>query len=267
VCGTVIRRRRLRRTLVVVEPVTPPEVSFPPEDRLVGRRAVLGMLGLGGLGILWGAKVQARMEEVLRPLTIHDQTGLSSFLPSSGRFRIYTVTGNLPARSDAAYRLTLDGEVDHPTTLELADLRDRLPQTSMTRDFQCVTGWRVTDVPWRGVKLADLLVDAGVRPGATHVRFWSFDGVYTETLTLGQAQRDDVLIAHHMEGKPVTREHGGPVRLYVAPMYGYKSLKWLERIEVVSALDDPTDPGYWERLGYDTDAWVGQSNGLNDAPT
>ena len=56
-------------------------------------------------------------------------------------------------------------------------------------------------------------------------------------------------IAHEMLGKRVTREHGGPVRLYVAPMYGYKSLKWLERIEVVSALDDPTDPGYWERNG------------------
>ena len=70
-----------------------------------------------------------------------------------------------------------------------------------------------------------------------------------------------------MQNGPVTREHGGPVRLYVGPMYGYKSLKWLERIEVVDKLDDPTDPGYWERRGYDTDAWVGTSNGLNDDPT
>jgi DMSO/TMAO reductase YedYZ molybdopterin-dependent catalytic subunit len=99
------------------------------------------------------------------------------------------------------------------------------------------------------------------------VRFWSFDGVYTETLTLPQAERDDVLIAHRMLGKPVTREHGGPVRLYVAPMYGYKSLKWLERVEVVRALDHPTDPGDWERLGYDVDAWVGASNGLDDPAT
>lgn len=243
------------------------EPAFPPEDRRVGRRAVLGMLTLGSAGVLWGAKVQTRMEEVLRPLTINDQTGLSGFLPSTGRFRIYTVTGTLPARSEAEYRLTIDGDVDRTATLDLADLRERLPQTSMTRDFQCVTGWRVTDVPWRGVRLADLLTDAGVRPEATHVRFWSFDGVYTETLTLEQAMRDDVLVAHQMLGKPVTREHGGPVRLYVAPMYGYKSLKWLERIEVVHALDDPTDPGYWERLGYDVDAWVGRSNGLDDTPT
>jgi len=233
----------------------------------VGRRALLGMLGLGGLGILWGAKAQSWMEDVLRPLTINDQTGLSSFLPSSGRFRIYTVTGDLPRRTDAAYRLTVDGAVDHPVTLDLSDLRNRLPQTALTKDFQCVTGWRIKEVPWRGVKLADLLDDAGVHSAATHVRFWSFDGVYTETLTLDQARRDDVLIAHSMQGGPVTREHGGPVRLYVAPMYGYKSLKWLERVQVVTALDAPTDPGYWERLGYDVDAWVGRSNGLDDAPT
>jgi len=241
--------------------------AFPPEDRPVGRRALLGMLALGGAGILWGSKVQQAMERALRPLTVKDQTGLSSFLPSAGRFRIYTVTGSLPARSDESYRLTVDGAVDHPVTLDLADLRDRLPQTSMTRDFQCVTGWRVAEVPWQGVTLPALLADAGVQPDATHVRFWSFDGIYTETLTLEQAQRDDVLIAHHMLGKPVTREHGGPVRLYVAPMYGYKSLKWLERIEVVSALDEPSDPGYWERLGYDVDAWVGRSNGLDDEAT
>ena len=225
------------------------------------------MLGLGVAGVLWGAKAQSGLEALVRPVAINDRTGLTGLLPATGRFRIYTVTGSLPKRSDAEYRLTVYGSVDRPTVLDVTDLRERLPQTSLTRDFQCVTGWRVEDVPWQGVKLVDLLDAAGVRPSATHVRFWSFDGVYTETLTLGQARRDDVLVAHRMLGRSVSREHGGPVRLYVAPMYGYKSLKWLERIEVVDALDDPTDPGYWERLGYDVDAWVGESNGLSDQPT
>jgi DMSO/TMAO reductase YedYZ molybdopterin-dependent catalytic subunit len=250
-----------------VDRTTPESAEYPPEDRPVGRRAMLGLLGLGGLGILWGAKVQTGMESFLRPLTVNDRTGLSGFLPSSGRFRIYTVTGSLPSRSEADYRLTLGGAVDRPATFDLADLRSRLPQAALTRDFQCVTGWRVPDVPWEGVRLADLLEPAGVQPGATHVRFRSFDGVYTETLTLEQARRDDVLVAHRMEGRSVTREHGGPIRLYVAPMYGYKSLKWLDRIEVVRGLDEPTDPGYWEGFGYDVDAWVGSSNGLDDTPT
>ena len=250
-----------------MDPVIPDPPVFPVEDRPVGRRLVLGMLGLGGLGVLFGAKVQAGLAAFLRPLTLNDQTGLAALLPSSERFRIYSVTQTMPSRTDAQYRLVVDGAVDQPLELDLADLRDRLPQTRLTRDFQCVTGWRVADVPWRGVTLADLLATVGVAPDATHVRFYSFDGVYTETLTLEQAQRDDVLVAHEMLGGPVTQPHGGPVRLYVAPMYGYKSLKWLDRIEVVRALDAPTDPGYWENLGYDTDAWVGESNGLDDAPT
>ena len=247
--------------------LTPEDAELPPEDHPVGRRALLGMLGLGAAGILWGAKAQSGLDRLLRPITLNDQTGLSSFLPTSGRFRIYSVTGRLPSRSTEEYRLTVDGHVDRPATLTFADVRDRLPQTELTRDFQCVTGWRVEDVAWKGVRLADVLDEVGARPDATHVRFWSFDGAYTETLTMEQARRDDVLVAHRMLGKPVTREHGGPVRLYVAPMYGYKSLKWLDRIEVTTALDEPTDPGYWERLGYDVDAWVGGSNARNDDPT
>jgi DMSO/TMAO reductase YedYZ molybdopterin-dependent catalytic subunit len=250
-----------------VDARTPAEAELPPEESPVGRRALLGMLGLGAAGILWGAKAQSGLDRILRPITLNDQTGLTSFLPSSGRFRIYSVTGGLPSRSDAEYRLAVTGHVDRPTTFDLADVRTTLPQTEMTKDFQCVTGWRVEDVDWKGVRLADLLDHVGARPDATHVRFRSFDGVYTETLTIGQARRDDVLVAHEMLGKPVTREHGGPVRLYVAPMYGYKSLKWLEAIEVVTELSEPTDPGYWENLGYDTDAWVGRSNFRSDDPT
>jgi DMSO/TMAO reductase YedYZ molybdopterin-dependent catalytic subunit len=100
-----------------------------------------------------------------------------------------------------------------------------------------------------------------VQGGAKAVLFHSFDGVYTESLTLDQARRPDVLVAYAMEGNSVTANHGGPVRLYVAPMYGYKSCKWLDRIEVT----DHVVPGYWEQLGYDVDAWIGKSNGRDDA--
>jgi DMSO/TMAO reductase YedYZ molybdopterin-dependent catalytic subunit len=242
-------------------------VDFPPEDRPIGRRVLLGMLGLGGVGILWGAKAEDLLNRLLLPITLHDGTGLTGLLPTAGRFRIYSVTGSLPHRTDAAYRLQVDGMVDRPATFDLSHLRTALPQTKLTRDFQCVTGWRVPDVKWQGVALPTLLDAVGTQKGATHVRFHSFDGIYTETLTMAQARRPDVLIAHQMLGRPVTREHGGPVRLYVAPMYGYKSLKWLDRIEVVRELDGDQDPGYWERLGYDVDGWVGRSNGRDDPAT
>ena len=89
------------------------------------------------------------------------------------------------------------------------------------------------------------------------IRFKSFDGTYTESLTLKQARRKDVIVAYKLEGDDISAEHGGPVRLYVAPMYGYKSIKWLDVIE----LTDKVRPGYWEHYGYDVDGWVGRSNG------
>ncbi|HTN81894.1 MAG TPA: molybdopterin-dependent oxidoreductase [Acidimicrobiales bacterium] len=233
-----------------------------PEGTPVGRRVILGMLGLGAAGILWGAKVQSTLERVLRPITLRDRTGLTSFLPTAGRFRIYSVTGALPSETEAEYRLTVDGLVDTPATLTLPELR-ALPQTNLVRDFQCVTGWRVPGVPWQGVALSVLLDKVGVQPTASYLRLYSFDGEYTESLSLDQARRPDVIVAHTMQGQTVTREHGGPVRLYVAPMYGYKSLKWLQRIEVT----DELDPGYWEQYGYDIDGWVGKSNGRHDQPT
>ena len=98
---------------------------------------------------------------------------------------------------------------------------------------------------------------------AAAVQFGCFDGIYTESLTLEQARSSDVLVALKMQDEPVTHDHGGPVRLFVGAMYFYKSAKWLDRITVT----DKVIPGYWEERGYDVDAWVGRSNGRDDAPT
>ena len=236
-------------------------VEDAPTGRPVGRRIVLGMLGLGALGVVFGDRLQDIENALLRPLEERDPTGLSSFVPAGETFRFYSVTSNEPNRTAANYRLVVHGLVERPATYALADLA-RLPQTHLVRDFQCVTGWRVPDVAWSGVALPDLLADVGVRPAATAVQFASFDGTYTESLTLSQARRRDVLIATGMQRGPVSRAHGGPVRLYVAPMYGYKSCKWLGAITVT----DHVVPGFWERLGYDVNAWVGRSNGRSDAP-
>lgn len=220
------------------------------------------MLGLGAAGVVVGESVQNRLAAILQPIQSVDPTGLSDLLPGN-YFRIYTVTDGFPSESDPAYRLTVDGRVDHPQVLTVADL-EALPATRLVRDFQCVTGWRVPKVHWQGVALSVLLDMAGVQPSGRALRLESFDGLYTESLTLPEAYRPDVIAAYSMLGGPVSREHGGPVRLYVAPMYGYKSVKWLSRIEVV----DRVEPGYWETYGnYDIEAWVGHSNGRNDPAT
>jgi DMSO/TMAO reductase YedYZ molybdopterin-dependent catalytic subunit len=223
---------------------------------------VLGMLGLGAVGVVTGKTVQNGLDAFLRPIQQADPTGLTNLLPGDS-FRFYTVTDGFPSESSAAYRLTVDGRVDHPMVLTIADLQ-ALPATRLVRDFQCVTGWRVPGVHWQGVALSVLLDRAGVQASGKALRIESFDGLYTESLTLAEANRPDVIAAYSMLGGPVSRAHGGPVRLYVAPMYGYKSLKWLSRIQVV----DQIEPGYWETVGnYDVEGWVGQSNGRNDPAT
>jgi DMSO/TMAO reductase YedYZ molybdopterin-dependent catalytic subunit len=240
----------------------PPPAEDPRADAgsgsPIGRRVFLGLIGLGAVGVLTGA----RLSEALSDLGKSDPTGFTSLLPGGGGWRYYTVTGGFPSRRRSEWSLRVDGLVDQPFTIGYDELVAMTP-TSLTRDFQCVTGWRVDDVEWRGVRLADLLDRAGVRAEGRAVRFTCFDGVYTESLTLDQARRRDVIVAYELEGEPIGSDHGGPVRLYVAPMYGYKSAKWLDGIEVTAKVV----PGYWEERGYDVDAWVGSSNGRNDERT
>ncbi|MFQ6394552.1 molybdopterin-dependent oxidoreductase [Nocardia sp. KC 131] len=234
-------------------------------DRLgapVGRRVVVGLLVAGAAGVLGGTSIQKGLSAVLGPIGNHDPTGLVGLLPVGNTFRFYSVTRGAPKRDASDYRLDITGLVDKPRSHTLGDLRAK-SQTTLVRDFQCVTGWRVPEVRWSGVRLSDLLDEAGVSSAATAVRFTSFDGTYSESLTLEQARRDDVLVALEMIDGPVTHDHGGPVRLYVAPMYGYKSIKWLSGIELTGEVV----PGYWERRGYSIDGWVGESNGRDDDPT
>ncbi|WP_370154641.1 molybdopterin-dependent oxidoreductase [Streptacidiphilus sp. EB129] len=228
----------------------------------VGRRVVLGVAALGAAGVAFGAKAQNVLDGVLATVSSKDPTGLTGLLPGGGGFRFYSVADSIPHRSDTAYRLTVDGLVERPATYTLAELK-AMPQTSLVKDVQCVTGWRVPKTQFGGVLLSQLLAAAGVKPEGKALRFTCFDGVYSESLTLDEAMRPDMMVAHQMNGTPVSDAHGGPVRLYAAPMYFYKSAKWLSGITVT----DRVMPGYWEQYGYDVEAWVGKSNGRNDAPT
>lgn len=220
------------------------------------------MLVLGGVGVAFGSQIQAGIDGVLAPIRNNDPTGLSGLIPGEGGWRFYSVTASKPNIATSDYQLQVGGLVRREQMFTYDDLT-QLPQTQLTRDFQCVTGWRVQDVAWQGVQLRDVLQETGVDPSAKAVTLRSSDGAYTESLTLDQVNTMDCLVATHLEGTVVSREHGGPVRLYVAPMYGYKSLKWLSEIEVVDAVQ----PGYWEQRGYDVDAYVGASNGRDDPAT
>lgn len=226
----------------------------------VGRRVVLGMLGLGAAGIVVGSPVARGIGQALDSISSGTESGLGGLVPGGDYFQLYTVTDGFPA-PPPDYHLTVSGLVKQPLSLTVDDL-EAMPATALVKPFQCVTGWRVPNVHWEGVSLSYLLDEAGVTQGGKALRFKSFDGVYTESLTLPQVRSAAPIVAYRMLGAPVTRAHGGPVRLYVPPMYGYKSIKWLSDIEVV----DRVYPGYWEMYGYAVNGWVGRSNSDVGAP-
>jgi DMSO/TMAO reductase YedYZ molybdopterin-dependent catalytic subunit len=224
-----------------------------PDGAPVGRRVVLALFGLGALGVVTGSTVQAGLSQLLAPIQLRDPTGFTSLIPLGNTWRYYSVTGAVTARDAASYHLQISGLVDHPTSYTLADL-EAMPQKCFTDTFQCVTGWHVPDVPWTGIRVADLLAPAGPTRTAVGGRFRSFDGTYSVNMTLDQARADDVIVATRMYGKPVTHDHGGPVRIYSGSMYGYKSTKWLSEIEVTP----DNRPGYWEDRGYPLDGIIGE---------
>jgi DMSO/TMAO reductase YedYZ molybdopterin-dependent catalytic subunit len=236
-------------------------VEKRPEGTPIGRRTVLGMLGIGAAGFASAPYLERGWEGLLAKASQNDPTGLTGLLPNPGGFRYYSIVGSVPRKNETDYELTIDGLVDHPKTYTLADLR-AMPQTRIVHDVLCTDGWRVNKTPFEGVRLADLLAEAGVVNGAKALRFTCFDGAYSESLTLGQARRSDVLVALRMQDEPITHEHGGPVRLYVAPMYFYKSAKWLSGVSVT----DKVIPGYWEERGYAVDGWLDDAD-RTDGPT
>jgi DMSO/TMAO reductase YedYZ molybdopterin-dependent catalytic subunit len=140
--------------------------------------------------------------------------------------------------------------------LSYRDLR-ALPKAEQVSTFHCVTGWIVKNVRWGGVRFHDVLAAAGPLPEAGALHFVSAEKPYDDFLELRQVQLRDVLLAYEFNGKPLPREHGAPVRVVIPEMYGYKNVKWVERIELVQK----PGLGYWEQRGYDVDAWVGRSNG------
>ncbi|CAM4448551.1 DMSO/TMAO reductase YedYZ molybdopterin-dependent catalytic subunit [Paenibacillus endophyticus] len=167
-----------------------------------------------------------------------------------GQFRVYTVTP-IPSFTNADWSFKIDGLVNQSFQWDWEKFV-ALKRTVQVSDFHCVTGWSVYKNTWEGIPLKELLKLAGVKPGAETVKFYSGDGVYTDTLTLEQADMDDVIVAVMHDGKPIPSDLGGPVRLIVPKMYAYKSVKWLNRIELIKG----EHVGYWEARGYSNDAWV-----------
>ena len=145
------------------------------------------------------------------------------------------------------WSLNIEGLVEKPTRLTWEDFM-ALPQVEKVTDFHCVTTWSRFDNRWKGIEFEAICDLVKPKREATHVLFTGHDG-YSTNLPLDIAL-DDALIVHHWEGKPLEREHGGPVRVVVSKVYAWKGSKWIKDIIFL-----PHDnPGFWEVRGYSNTA-------------
>lgn len=152
--------------------------------------------------------------------------------------------GRAPDWSRDDVRVVVTGAVARRTVLGLPEVQ-ALPVAERVRDFHCVTSWSRLDNTWTGVRLRDVIALAEPRPEVTHVVV-SGAPAYSTNLRLDDALADDVLLSWAHDGADLSREHGGPLRLVVPRLYGWKSVKWVTEVRLVGR----DVRGYWEERGY-----------------
>lgn len=165
----------------------------------------------------------------------------------------------LKATGFADYRLVIDGLVERPLSLSLADLRARPSQSQITK-HDCVEGWTSIG-EWTGARLDALLDEAGLRPEAKYIVFHCFDALdqredgdrYYESIDLIDARHPQTILAYAMNGGSLPVPHGAPLRLRVERQLGYKHAKYIKRIEAVESFAHigGGKGGYWEDRGYE----------------
>ncbi len=152
--------------------------------------------------------------------------------------------GNQPDVPRERWQFDVFGLVGKPVVWDWAAFMAE-PQITDVSDIHCVTTWSRYDNEWQGVSSRRLLELVEPAETANFVVLHGYDG-YTTNLSLEDFAAPDVLLAHSWQGKPISRDHGGPVRLIVPRLYFWKSAKWLRRVEFIAA----DKGGFWEQRGY-----------------
>ena len=192
--------------------------------------------GVLGLVERWDRGVQSHLFSSTREGRAGDMT-------PEAAFPVYHIAPKVPiAPSD--WKLKIGGRVERPTELTLDDLM-KLPRTTLRIEHHCVEGWSAT-AEWSGVRLSEVAKQVGAQD-VDYVEFKSFDADYWSSWDRDSAMHAQTLLAYGMNGRPLTPEHGAPVRLYGAVKLGYKQVKYLTE---VNFLDRETG-GYWEARGYE----------------
>ncbi len=204
---------------------------------------IVALLIALGLGVWYN-----RSHDTSASATVEDSEGAEIKVTPQDKMPVRTAEGT-PSIDLETYRLQVGGLVDRELSLSFEDI-GQLPAEERLMDMDCVEGWSVTGL-WKGTRLSDVLDSAGLAEGAETVVF-SSPGGYTTSLTLAEIEETDPLLCYGVNGEPLTVDHGFPLRLVVPGRYGYKWIKWVVDIEVISGEYE----GYWEDYGYPNDAVV-----------
>ena len=220
-----------------------------------GRRTgqIVVILLVGAIAVLYALDLAGNRPGVteLAPAEVREYRGEQ--LSSIADFRENSIRG--PQYVNAStYTLTIDGQVENRKEYSYDALIERFPHYRKVVTLYCVEGWDVT-ILWEGVRVNDLLLEAGVKPGANTVIFYAEDG-YSSSLPLTYIEDRDILLAYAMNNVTLPAERGFPFELVAEDRWGYKWVKWVTRIEVS---DDENYRGYWESRGYANNGSIDRS--------
>ncbi len=162
-------------------------------------------------------------------------------------FRIRSIE-ETPSFDPNKWKLTIDGLVNKSLSISYNELL-KLDSEEQVSEFHCVEGWSVQNVKWKGVRLKVLFGMAGLTPEAAYATFHSASGMYADSLSIKEALEPDVMLAYMLNDEPLPQEQGRPLRLIMPRMFGYKNVKWVNRITLTAT----QKIGYWERYGYNED--------------
>jgi DMSO/TMAO reductase YedYZ molybdopterin-dependent catalytic subunit len=152
------------------------------------------------------------------------------------------------------YRLTVSGLTSKTDVYTYNEVLSRYPHHSKVVTLFCVEGWDAT-ILWEGVMVRDLIQEAGIDPRANTVIFTAHDG-YTTSFPLSYLMDNDIIMAYRMNNVTLPAERGYPFELVAEDKWGYKWIKWIEKIELS---DDPEYRGYWERRGFSNTGDLGKN--------
>jgi len=152
--------------------------------------------------------------------------------------------GSVPRFDPKTWDFQIYGLVDSPLRFTWDEF-NALPKVERTSDFHCVTRWSRFDNRGDGVAFQEVMRRAHPKRNAAYVLVHAEQG-YTANVPLADLDREEVLLATHHDGEPLTPDHGYPLRLIVPHLYSWKSVKWVRSLEFL----DHDVRGFWEQNGY-----------------